>query len=171
MSTLLTESIRVAPLVRKFLSKHYDVTPFRLYAQNNPYAAFLLNSLDSYPSKEPFKEYQKLSDSLQVTLSDHQVRTLHNARYFSQQKLVAFNSFVSQNFMQMATREMLVRVETGQMITQAARHILARYELSEDDLSLDALIRYYNAYHQTINGKVKAKGSYAASRQKAGLPS
>ncbi|MVM35647.1 hypothetical protein GO755_36870 [Spirosoma sp. HMF4905] len=53
MSTLQTETIRVAPLVRKFLSKHCDVAPFRLHSKNNPYATFLINSLETHPTLRP----------------------------------------------------------------------------------------------------------------------
>lgn len=155
MSVHLTETIRVAPLVRKFLSKHYDTFPFRLHGKNNPYGAFLINSLDNLPAKESFRQYESLTAEMQVSLTDNQIRTQKNARHFNPQKLIAFNAFVQQSFLQMATREMVVRVETGEKVIRAAELILKRYDMTEDDLSLDTLVRYYNAYGKSIMGLVK----------------
>jgi len=147
----LTQSIQVLPLVRKFLSKHYNIDSFQLSAINNPFAAFLLNSLDSYPSKDEIKEFAELTDTLSVSMTKKQVRYHGYGRHFNQQKVVSFNRFVRQTFMQVAAREMAVRVEMGQGVYDAARNILKRYDLSEDDLGFDSLVRYYYAYQKTIN--------------------
>jgi hypothetical protein len=156
MSTGLTQSIQVLPLVRKFLAKHYTIEPFQLSAINNPFAMFLLNSLDVYPSKEEVQGFDKLSATLEVSMTKKQVRYHGYGRHFNQKKVFAFSSFVRSYFMQVAVREMDVRVQKGESVVKAAQAILKRYDLSEDELSLDSLTRHFRAYNKTINELVVA---------------
>jgi hypothetical protein len=161
MPNVVTQTIAVYPVVRKFLAKHYPIAPFALKAANNPFAAYLLNALDSYQCKKEVKDFKKLTATLDVSMTKSQIREYYYAKHFNQQKLVRFNEFVKQTFLQVASREMAARIESGKGlydkgVYEAARMILDRYDLTEDEMGLDTLVRYYYNQQEALSAQQPA---------------
>ncbi|GAB2571921.1 hypothetical protein [Spirosoma areae] len=146
-----TYVIPVYPLVEKFLSAQYDTQPFMLTANSNPYAGFLYASLERYghmDAKLP-RKYHRLTATLTVGVP-HWVSRYGAGAKLTPQKISVFNDFVSQLFFEKLTAEVAMRMEFGAGLKASVQRFLDRYGITEEELSLDTVLRYYARYRRRM---------------------
>lgn len=154
--TCSTYDIPVYPLVEKFLSAQYDTKPFMLTAYSNPYAGFLYASLDRYghmDAKTP-RKYNRLTATLTVGVPAWVARYGAGAK-LTPQKISVFNDFASQLFFEKMTAEVAIRMQFGAGLKASVLRFLDRYGISEDELSLDTVLRYYARYRRRMLSSIE----------------
>ncbi|KAB7728143.1 hypothetical protein F5984_20575 [Rudanella paleaurantiibacter] len=142
MSSLKTQPIPVYPVVLKFLQFHYGTGPLVIAYDLNPYSSFLRACLDRYPTRTIPRKYRRLTASLMVGMSHWEARHGFGSN-LSPQKILDFNEFVKMSFLDKLVGEVRIRTECGMELNEAVMRILQRYELSEDELPLLTVLRYY----------------------------
>jgi hypothetical protein len=152
MPQYLTIEIPVYPVVQKFLAYHYRTSPFVVAYGGNPYGTYLQACLDRFPTQEVPRRYGRLTGRMVVGIPLSSARHRFG-RNLSAVKIMAWNKFVLRSFLDQLMRETAVRLEYGETLTTALSRVLERYHLSEDELSLDTLIRYY-ARHRVQRGQL-----------------
>ena len=150
-SRLSLHSIPVYPLVAKFLSAQYTVTPFRLGAYENPYAGFLYNSLDRYGHRDTRlpRKYDRLTARLSISIP-RWVGQYGAGTKLTPQKISVFNDFVRQLFFEKMTAEVALRMSFGHAIKPSVEQFLDRFGITEEELPLETALRYYNRYRQRM---------------------
>lgn len=136
--------VRVYPLVKKFLSHHYDTAPFGLDYLRNPYATYLhaqMDRRDVRDSRDLPKKYEKLTDRLTVSVAGWRGRNYGIS--ISPYREAAFNDFVRQMFFEKMADEVSIRISMGQGLKAAIMNFLHRYNVTEDELPIKTAIEYY----------------------------
>lgn len=140
----VTYAIHVYPLVLKFLSYHYDTSPFQLINVKNPYASYLQGCLDRYDSREMQlpRKYEQLTARLTIGISKWHIKRCAAGK-LSPQKVAAFNDFVKQMFFEKLTTEVAMHTALGLGVKTAIEQFLVRYDIVEEELSIEMAMRYY----------------------------
>ncbi len=170
-----TYEIPVYPFVEKFLSAQYDTAPFMLSGTgsgygSNPYASFLYASLAryGYQDDELPRKYARLTARLTVGISAWVVRHGAGAK-LTPAKISAFNDFVGQLFYEKLTEEVALRTSFGAGLRQSAQRFLDRYGITEEELSIDTVLRYYARYYRRRMGRVGLTDGCPDSPPKTGV--
>lgn len=152
-SRVLTFDIQVYPLVAKFLAHHYQTRPFEVSNVSNPYSSYLYACLDRYDHRDtqqlqPRKK-GRLTATLTIGVSRWRVKSFASGQ-ISAHKVSCFNDFVKQMFFEKLTHEVALRTALGMGLKAATERFLKRYELSEDELSIDTALRYYARWRRKM---------------------
>jgi hypothetical protein len=161
MAARVTEmSIRVYPLVKKFLAYHYDIAPFPVASLGNPYATYLHAQLDRRDHRDSCdlpKKYNKLTDKLTIGVGEWRGR-MFGSHSISAYRVAAFNDFARQMFFDKLTVEVSIRTSLGEGLKAAMQGFLDRYEITEDELPIKTAIEYY---YRTLRKQTKGETAHS----------
>lgn len=154
MPQYLTVPIKVSALTYKILQAQYTLRPFfEIRYGANPYASFLHAALDRFPVARQLRRYERLKHEITVGISVWNAN--HGlGRNLSPAKLMAFDVFVRQIFLERMVSEVRLRVQLAGYqpgaIRQAIEAVYDTYGITEDDLSFEVALRYYTRYRQRL---------------------
>lgn len=149
----VTFDIKVYPLVAKFLAHHYNTKPFEVSNVSNPYSSYLYACLDRYDHRDtqqlqPRKK-SRLTATLTIGISRWRIKSFAGGQ-ISAHKVSCFNDFAKQMFFEKLTSEVALRTALGMGLKAATERFLHRYDISEDELSIDTALRYYARWRRKM---------------------
>lgn len=141
------EEIPCNPIVRKFLSKKFPI-PFVVSSKQNTYSSYLAACLDRNPAHQHYVPLDELTDRLPIAIAGWRHKSGFG-KVIAPFYILEFNRYVVDSLMDRVMTQLVVARIHGQSVVKSAKSIIDRYEFTETELSLEAILIYYSLHADT----------------------